>query len=173
MAEEGGFEGLTKKEILGLSREQEKLERSLGGIKNMRALPDVLFVVDVDHEDAVPLLDRDVLVVVLDLDEDEVLGTRQLLDGRPRKRHPPPHLAQVAAHLVTGVDAADAASSSPTRMKQNRPNPFRPETVIAFTLGEPGPVSLRIFDVSGRVIRTLVDEELRSRDYEMVWDGLD
>jgi len=44
-------EGLTKKEILGLSREQEKLERSLGGIKTMRSLPDVLFVVDVDHED--------------------------------------------------------------------------------------------------------------------------
>ena len=51
MAEEGGFEGLTKKEVLGLSREQEKLERSLGGIKTMRSLPDVLFVVDVDHED--------------------------------------------------------------------------------------------------------------------------
>ena len=51
MAEEGGFEGLTKKEVLGLSREQEKLERSLGGIKEMTGLPDVLFVVDVDHED--------------------------------------------------------------------------------------------------------------------------
>jgi small subunit ribosomal protein S2 len=51
MAEEGGFEGLTKKEVLGLSREQEKLERSLGGIKDMRSLPDVLFIVDVDHED--------------------------------------------------------------------------------------------------------------------------
>ena len=51
MAEDGGFEGLTKKEVLGLSREQEKLERSLGGIKKMRSLPDVLFVVDVDHED--------------------------------------------------------------------------------------------------------------------------
>ena len=51
MAEEGGFEGLTKKEVLGLSREQEKLERSLGGIKDMRSLPDVMFVVDVDHED--------------------------------------------------------------------------------------------------------------------------
>ncbi len=37
--------------MLGLSREQEKLERSLGGIKDMRSLPDVLFVVDVDHED--------------------------------------------------------------------------------------------------------------------------
>jgi small subunit ribosomal protein S2 len=51
MSEEGAFEGLTKKEVLGLSREQEKLERSLGGIKDMRSLPDVLFVVDVDHED--------------------------------------------------------------------------------------------------------------------------
>ena len=51
MAEEGSFEGLTKKEILGLTREQEKLERSLGGIKDMKSLPDVLFVVDVDHED--------------------------------------------------------------------------------------------------------------------------
>jgi len=73
----------------------------------------------------------------------------------------------------TDVESADAASSSPTRMKQNRPNPFRPETVIAFTIGEPGPVSLRIFDVAGRVIRTLVDEELPPRDYEMVWDGRD
>ncbi len=51
MAEEGGFEGLTKKEVLGLSREQEKLERSLGGIKDMASLPDVMFVIDVEHED--------------------------------------------------------------------------------------------------------------------------
>jgi small subunit ribosomal protein S2 len=51
MSEDGTFEGLTKKEVLGLSREQEKLERSLGGIKDMRTVPDVLFVVDVDHED--------------------------------------------------------------------------------------------------------------------------
>ncbi len=51
MSEEGGFEGLTKKEVLGLKREQEKLERSLGGIKEMKSLPDVMFVVDVDHED--------------------------------------------------------------------------------------------------------------------------
>jgi len=51
MSEEGGFEGLTKKEVLGLRREQEKLERSLGGIKEMKSLPDVMFVVDVDHED--------------------------------------------------------------------------------------------------------------------------
>ena len=51
MAEDGGFESLSKKEVLGLTREQAKLERSLGGIKEMNALPDILFVVDVDHED--------------------------------------------------------------------------------------------------------------------------
>ncbi len=51
MAEEGGFDGLTKKEVLGLTRDEDKLERSLGGIKEMTSLPDILFVVDVDHED--------------------------------------------------------------------------------------------------------------------------
>jgi len=50
MAEDGSFEKLTKKEALGLSRESEKLERSLGGIKDMRHLPDVIFVIDVGHE---------------------------------------------------------------------------------------------------------------------------
>ncbi|MEM6817967.1 MAG: 30S ribosomal protein S2 [Pseudomonadota bacterium] len=49
--EEGGIiDSLTKKEILNLRREQEKLERSLGGIKDMGGLPDALFVVDVGHE---------------------------------------------------------------------------------------------------------------------------
>jgi len=51
MGEDGGFDRLMKKEVLGLTREQEKLERSLGGIKNMGGLPDALFIVDVDYED--------------------------------------------------------------------------------------------------------------------------
>ena len=51
MAAEGGFDGLTKKEVLGLDRDRQKLDRSLGGIKEMKSLPDILFIVDVDHED--------------------------------------------------------------------------------------------------------------------------
>jgi len=51
MFEDGSVERFNKKEALGLSREMEKLERSLGGIKNMAGLPDVLFVIDVGHED--------------------------------------------------------------------------------------------------------------------------
>ena len=47
---DGTFERLTKKEALMRSRDMEKLERSIGGIKDMGGLPDALFVVDVDHE---------------------------------------------------------------------------------------------------------------------------
>ena len=48
--EEGKFENLTKKEVLGIKREMDKLERSIGGIKNMGGLPEALFVVDVKNE---------------------------------------------------------------------------------------------------------------------------
>jgi len=50
METEGGFERFSKKEALSLRREREKLERSLGGIKDMDGLPDALFVIDIGHE---------------------------------------------------------------------------------------------------------------------------
>jgi len=49
-ADDGTFDKLTKKEALSRQRDLDKLEKSLGGIKDMGGLPDVLFVVDVDHE---------------------------------------------------------------------------------------------------------------------------
>jgi small subunit ribosomal protein S2 len=48
---DGGSTDFTKKELLKLSRELEKLERTLGGIKEMDALPDAVFVIDVGHEE--------------------------------------------------------------------------------------------------------------------------
>lgn len=50
MRDDGTFEKLVKKEALMRTRELQKLERSLGGIKNMGSLPDALFVIDVGHE---------------------------------------------------------------------------------------------------------------------------
>lgn len=50
MFEDGGIDRFSKREALGLSRERTKLERSLGGIKNMEGLPDALFIVDVGYE---------------------------------------------------------------------------------------------------------------------------
>jgi small subunit ribosomal protein S2 len=50
MTATGKYGRLTKKEILGLTREKDKLMNSLGGIKNMGGIPDALFVIDVGHE---------------------------------------------------------------------------------------------------------------------------
>ncbi|WP_375321090.1 30S ribosomal protein S2 [Aliivibrio logei] len=49
-SQDGTFEKITKKEALMRTRSMEKLEKSLGGIKNMNGLPDALFVIDADHE---------------------------------------------------------------------------------------------------------------------------
>ncbi|MBE0486544.1 30S ribosomal protein S2 [Marinobacter sp.] len=49
-SQDGTFDKLTKKEALERTREMDKLERSIGGIKDMGGLPDALFVIDVDHE---------------------------------------------------------------------------------------------------------------------------
>ncbi|MGA9335311.1 MAG: 30S ribosomal protein S2 [Rudaea sp.] len=51
MSTDGSFDKLVKHEVLALIRERDKLESSLGGIKNMNALPDALFVIDIGHED--------------------------------------------------------------------------------------------------------------------------
>jgi len=48
---EHGAEGLTKKERLGMEREQSKLQASLGGIREMGGLPDLIFIIDVNKED--------------------------------------------------------------------------------------------------------------------------
>ncbi|MEL7297065.1 MAG: 30S ribosomal protein S2 [Pseudomonadota bacterium] len=50
MHESNIVESLTKKEVLNLDREKDKLERSLGGIKDMGGLPDAMFIIDVGHE---------------------------------------------------------------------------------------------------------------------------
>jgi small subunit ribosomal protein S2 len=49
-AQDGTFAKLTKREALERTREMQKLEKSLGGIKDMGGLPDALFIIDVDHE---------------------------------------------------------------------------------------------------------------------------
>jgi small subunit ribosomal protein S2 len=50
MSTDGSFDKLVKHEVMGLLREKEKLDKSLGGIKNMQALPDAQFVIDIGHE---------------------------------------------------------------------------------------------------------------------------
>jgi len=62
---DGTFEKLTKKEALSRQRILDKLESSLGGIKDMGGLPDAIFVVDVDHEDIAITEARKLMIPVL------------------------------------------------------------------------------------------------------------
>lgn len=58
-------------------------------------------------------------------------------------------------------------------LEQNYPNPFNPNTSISFSLSEQGPVLLSVYDVSGRLLNTLVNRDMQPGSYTEVWNGCD
>lgn len=70
----------------------------------------------------------------------------------------------------TGPVSVPEASFS---LMLNYPNPFNPLTTIVYSAAAHGPVSLRIYDVSGRLVRTLLDEDGEPGTHAVQWDGLD
>ncbi len=71
----------------------------------------------------------------------------------------------------TGVDEFEPARLA---LKGNYPNPFNPRTTIAYDLPTPSRVSIEVFDIAGRHVRTLVDGEPRDAgSHTAVWSGLD
>jgi len=72
---------------------------------------------------------------------------------------------------VTGDDTPKAPEAS--YLAQNFPNPFNPTTRIAFGLNRQGSASLRVYDAAGRLVRTLMDRDLKAGRYEVAWNGAD
>ncbi|MEN6445322.1 MAG: M14 family zinc carboxypeptidase [Candidatus Cloacimonas sp.] len=60
-----------------------------------------------------------------------------------------------------------------TLLYKNYPNPFNPETTLSFTLANGGKVSLKIYNQKGQLVKTLLDADLPSGDYQYVWNGKD
>ena len=56
-------------------------------------------------------------------------------------------------------------------LDQNFPNPFNPNTTIRYTIAQDAHVTLTVYDVAGRRVRTLVDDNKRPNFYKIVWDG--
>jgi len=74
---------------------------------------------------------------------------------------------------VTSFETTVTIPRLVTALDQNTPNPFNPDTRIPFAVGNPGRVALRIYDVSGKRVRTLVDGSLPAGEYTESWDGRD
>ena len=70
-----------------------------------------------------------------------------------------------------GVDDFVPASRYAYSLSQNYPNPFNPDTDIAYSIRESGRVSVKVYNVRGQVVRTLVDRSMQAGEYTAHWDG--
>ncbi len=76
--------------------------------------------------------------------------------------------------LVGGQSAAPDAPARPgAALDPARPNPFNPATSIDFVMGAEGRAVIRVYDVAGRLVRTLLDERRPAGRHTAVWDGRD
>ena len=74
---------------------------------------------------------------------------------------------------TTSVGIEDIVLPSAYSLKQNYPNPFNPSTAIKYTLPIKEHVSLKVYDIGGRKVRTLVDGEMNAGEHGVVFDGSD
>ena len=74
----------------------------------------------------------------------------------------------MSAEAVKAIGIPDAFA-----LEQNYPNPFNPTTNIRFSLPETNDVTLEIYDLTGRLIRSLVSGQVEAGVHTMTWDGQD
>ena len=81
----------------------------------------------------------------------------------------------ITSHVdAATLDVSDEESTSPLtfQLSQNYPNPFNPSTMFTYQIPEPSEVTIHIYDILGRTVRTLIDSRLPAGKYTGVWDGM-
>lgn len=76
-----------------------------------------------------------------------------------------------AHYIITSTSADEPIVSHPTKLYSAYPNPFNPDTNIRFSLQSDTPVSLKIYNIKGQKVRTLVSDYLKQGEHRVVWDG--
>jgi len=102
---------------------------------------------------------------IYDIDTDTEITSGPISTGLP------PFDISFSVTVQTGID--DAPLQQATRLGSNYPNPFNPTTTIPYELESEGRVRLAVFDVGGRHVRTLVDENQIAGPHEEFWNGTD
>lgn len=72
---------------------------------------------------------------------------------------------------ISGIARTDSLSPKRFVLQQNFPNPFNPSTKIVFTVGMRQFVTLKVYDLLGKEVANLVNEELEAGSYEILWDA--
>ena len=136
----GNIEGLTKKEMLDMTRDREKLERSLGGIKEMGGLPDILFIIDTNKEKlaveeatklGIPV------IAVLDSNSDPKGVTYPIPGNDDAIRAITLYLDLAASAVLDGISAEMMASGRDIGAAEDLPMEAMPEVEIAPVVAEP------------------------------------
>jgi small subunit ribosomal protein S2 len=126
----GDTQGLTKKEILEITRDKDKLERALGGIKDMGGLPDILFIIDTNKEKlAVEEANKlhIPVVAVLDSNSDPTGVTFPIPGNDDAIRAITLYCDLVAGAVLDGISAEMAASGADIGAQEELPIDALPE----------------------------------------------
>ena len=134
----GNIEGLTKKEVLDITRDREKLQRALGGIKEMGGLPDILFIIDTNKEklaveEAVKL--GIPVVAILDSNSDPTGVTFPIPGNDDAIRAITMYCDLVAGAVLDGISAEMVASGRDIGAAEELP----PEALAPVSMAEATP----------------------------------
>jgi len=107
----------------------------------------------------------------------DVSGIIRFSGTAPNRRLQPRNWNEPPAgdiHVVFKSQVSDAPPAVVrTMLAQNEPNPFNPVTRIAYSIGRAGPASLRVYDLHGRFVATLLDADAKTGPGSVLWNGLD
>jgi hypothetical protein len=72
---------------------------------------------------------------------------------------------------VTGINYADNSLPTSYQLEQNYPNPFNPSTTIRFSVPQAGMVKVSVYDVLGKEVEVLVDQDMNAGSFNVTWDA--
>ncbi len=85
------------------------------------------------------------------------------------------YFKEANCYVASGVDEGSGSAAPPARssLAQNMPNPFNPETAIRYSVASAGKVAIRIYNVNGALVRTLIDRVQTAGEHVERWNGTD